>query len=87
MSEIADGLRSRLGQAAALVPTEAVPDDAVRAGAAADSALRSVTNDLGYARRFFTEKAHRILPWEPRPSKAAVAAAADSLVERRLITL
>lgn len=86
MSEIADILRARLGQAAARVPAEAVPDDVVRAGAATNPMLRSVVNDLGYARRFSTGKARSVLRWDPRPSKDAVAAAADSMVERNLIT-
>jgi nucleoside-diphosphate-sugar epimerase len=85
MSEIADILRARLGQAAARVPGEAVPDDVVRAGAATNPTLRSVTDDLGYARRFSTDKARRILRWDPRPSRDAVAAAARSMVERHLI--
>ena len=84
MSEIADILRSGLGQAAARVPAEAIPDDVVRAGAATNPILRAVTNDLGYARRFSTDKARRILHWNPRPSKDAIAAAADSMVERQL---
>lgn len=86
MGEIADILRTRLGQAAARVPTEAIPDDAVRAGAATNPMLRSVVDQLGYARRFSTDKARRILGWNPRPSRDAVEAAGGSMVERGLIT-
>ena len=86
MSEIADTLRTRIGQAAARVPTESIADDAVRARAAVDPALRSTVAELGYVRRFSTEKARRTLGWDPRPSKDAVVAAGRSMIERGLVT-
>ncbi|MFI9161252.1 SDR family oxidoreductase [Kitasatospora aureofaciens] len=87
MGEIADILRAQLGRRAARVPTEVIPDDAVRAGAATDPGLRSVKDQLGYARRFSTDKARRILRWHPRPSEDAVAAAGGSMIERSVVTL
>lgn len=86
MTEIAGILRARLGHDAARVPTEAVPDDAVRAGAAGNPALRAVVNDLGYARRFSTDKARRALGWDPRPSQDAVTAAGRGMVDRGLVS-
>lgn len=86
MGEIADTLRTRIGQAAARVPTESIADDAVRARAAVDPALRSTVAELGYVRRFSTEKARRTLGWDPRPSKDAVVAAGRSMIERGLVT-
>lgn len=85
MAEIAGVLRDRLGGDAARVPTEVIPDDVVRAGAADNPALRAVVNDLGYARRFSTEKARRVLGWDPRPSVEAVVAAGVGMVDRGLV--
>ena len=84
MAEIAGLLRARLSQAAARVPAESVPDETVRAGAATSPALRSAAADLGYARRFSTEKARRVLGWNPRPSADAVIAAGQSILDRGL---
>jgi nucleoside-diphosphate-sugar epimerase len=82
MEEIAGILRSRLGRAAARVPTEVVPDDTLRAGAATNPTLRSALRDLGYARRFSTDKARDVLGWDPRPSEDAVTAAGRSMIDR-----
>ncbi|MEW2545279.1 NAD-dependent epimerase/dehydratase family protein [Streptomyces sp. NPDC047002] len=85
MAEIAGTLRATLGRAAARVPTGTVPDDAVRAGAATNPALRAAAQDLGYARRFSTDTAREVLGWAPRPSRDAVAAAGQSMVERGIV--
>ncbi|MFJ9908764.1 hypothetical protein ACIRVK_38900 [Streptomyces sp. NPDC101152] len=87
MGEIAGILRARLDKAAARVPTDVIPDDAVRAGAATNPTLRSVKDELGYSRRFSTDKARRILRWDPHPSEDAVVAAGRSMVERGLVTV
>ncbi|BBA98829.1 putative dihydrokaempferol 4-reductase [Actinacidiphila reveromycinica] len=86
MAGIADILRTRLGEAAARVPTQAIPDEAVHAGAAENPALRAAVQDLGYARRFSTARARDVLGWDPRPSADAVAAAGLSLTEKGLTT-
>ena len=85
MAEIADMLRTHLDQAAARVPTEGIPDETVRAGAATNPALASAVQDLGYARRFSTDKARDILGWKPRPSLNAVVAAGQSMVDQGLV--
>jgi nucleoside-diphosphate-sugar epimerase len=85
MAEIAGILRAQLGQAAARVPTEIIPDDTVRASAETNPALRSAVGDLGYARRFSTGKARDVLGWDPRPSKHAVIAAGQSMIDRGMI--
>ena len=87
MAEIAHLLRTHLGQAAAHVPTESIPDETVRAGAATNPALSSVVQELGYARRFSTAKARDLLGWKPRPSHKAVVAAGQSMVDRGLVGL
>ncbi|MGK5681892.1 SDR family oxidoreductase [Actinoplanes sp. URMC 104] len=76
LAQIGAVLREHLGDAARLVPTESIPDEVVRA----DPALRAIVPDLGYARRMSSEKARRVLGWQPRSSVEAIVAAGRSLV-------
>ncbi|GAA5186953.1 aldehyde reductase [Rugosimonospora acidiphila] len=79
LSEIAETLRSRLGDRAARVPTRGVPDVAVRALARFVPALRTLTPLLGRELAFSSAKARRVLGFSPRPAAETVVDCAESL--------
>jgi len=86
MREIAAVLRDGLGNAAALAPTREVPDAVVRFAARfLDPSLRSVLPGLGRRNRHSTEKARRLLGWQPRPAAETVLDCARSLIGHGLV--
>jgi nucleoside-diphosphate-sugar epimerase len=82
MREMAQALRAGLGDAGRKVPTRQLPDLVVRLMALFDPSLRSITVSLGRRNRHTTEKAKRILGWQPRPAAQTVVDCARSLIER-----
>jgi nucleoside-diphosphate-sugar epimerase len=82
MSEVAEVLRDRLGDAAAKVPKRTVPDLLVRAMGLFDPSIRSVTGQLGKKTELSNEKARTLLDWTPRPSDETIADCARSLLDR-----
>ena len=80
LSRIAAALRDGLGEDAASVPTNEIPDAAIRAQAESNPELRGTVDDLGYARRFSTAAAQEVLGFSPRPSLEAAVDAARSMV-------
>jgi hypothetical protein len=63
------------------VPTRQVPDVVVRFAARfLDPSLREITPALGRRNRHSTEKARRVLGWEPRPAQETVIDCARSLI-------
>lgn len=85
LGQIAAVLRASLGEAADRVPTRSIPDLVVRLAAVFSPRFRPVVADLGYKKRTSNAKARRILGWEPRPADEAILAAAQSMVDRRLV--
>jgi len=82
MAEMARVLRDGLGADGRRVPTRQVPDVVVRLAARfTDRSLREITPALGRRNRHTTEKARRVLGWEPRPARATVLDCARSLIE------
>ncbi|MFE0628254.1 hypothetical protein ACFW3D_14945 [Streptomyces sp. NPDC058864] len=82
MADMARALREGLGADGRKVPTRQVPDLAVRFAARfTDPSLREITPALGRRNRHSTEKARRVLGWEPRPARQAVLDCARSLIE------
>ena len=76
MREIATVLRDGLGERAARAPTREVPDIVVRFAARfADPSLRSVLPGLGRRNRHSTDKARRLLGWQPRPAAETILTA------------
>ncbi|MEV6305349.1 aldehyde reductase [Actinoplanes sp. NPDC051861] len=75
MSEIAAVLRDNLGDAAAKVPANVIPD----------SLVTPPLPDLGLVRKVSGEKARRVLGWQARPAGEAILAAASSLIDRGLV--
>ncbi|MFF3488594.1 SDR family oxidoreductase [Streptomyces sp. NPDC002701] len=85
MKEIGSLIKTRLGAAAAKVPTRSLPNFAVKAGARINPELREIVPDLGYSRKTSNDKALRVLGWQPRDPKDAILAAARSLVAKGLV--
>jgi len=85
LAEIAAIVRAHAGPRAPHVPSRSIPDLVVRAGALLSPRLREIAPEVGYAKRTSNRKAVGELGWQPRAAEEAIAAAADSLIERGLI--
>jgi nucleoside-diphosphate-sugar epimerase len=77
-AEVGRVLRDRLG---ARVTTRELPDLLVRLASRADPAVRAFVSDLGKVHRTNSEKARRVLGWQPRTSEESIIASANSLIE------
>lgn len=81
MTQMARTLREGLGAEGLRVSTRQVPDVVVRLVARfRDPSLREITPALGRRNRHSTDKAHRILGWQPRPARETVLDCARSLL-------
>jgi dihydroflavonol-4-reductase len=86
MSAMASTLRERLGPSASKAPTRTLPDFVVRLMARfRDTSLQAITPALGRRARHSTEKAMRVLGWQPRPAADTVADCAKSLIEWKVV--
>jgi nucleoside-diphosphate-sugar epimerase len=83
--DIARVLKRRMGPAARRVPTWQLPDWMVRLAALRDPAAQQVLPELGKPKNGTSEKARRVLGWAPRPAEEAIAATAESLLQRGLL--
>jgi len=77
--QIANVLRSRLGDRGKRAPKFEVPDFAVRLISRFDPAVKQLLPELGHRRNATNEKAKRLLDWAPRSSADAIVASAESL--------
>jgi len=82
---IASLLRERLGPAAHRVPTRTVPDWAVRLSARVSPRFATVVPDLGVTREASSEKARKLLGWQPRPIEETILDTANSLAGLSLL--
>lgn len=82
MRDIAQTLRSRLGERASKVPTRGLPDFIVRGLSLFIPSLRSLTPSLGRRNSLTSEKARRVLGFSPRPATTTVVDCAESLVTK-----
>ncbi|MFV2084033.1 SDR family oxidoreductase [Micromonospora sp. LOL_021] len=82
MRDIAVLLRTRLGDTADRVSTRVLPDWAVRLAARFSPRIAFVLPELGAVREASSEKARRMLGWQPRPAEEAVIDMANSLIQR-----
>jgi nucleoside-diphosphate-sugar epimerase len=80
MADIAKVLRSRMGEAAAKVPSRSIPDFVVRAMAIFDPSVRSITGQLGRKTELSSERARTGLGWSPRPIDETIVECAQSLL-------
>ena len=85
MRDMARALRAGLGDAGRKVPTRQLPDFLVRVTALFDKSLRAITVSLGRRNRHSTDKAKRLLGWQPRPAAETVVDCARSLIARHVI--
>ncbi|TWB63382.1 SDR family oxidoreductase [Nitrospirillum viridazoti] len=85
MIDIARVLRRRLGAAAARVPTRVLPNWLVRLISLKNPVMKGAITLLGVNLNATSEKAIRLLGWEPRPSEEAIVATAESLIRLGLL--
>jgi len=83
--EIAKILKSRMGAAAKRVPTRQLPNFLVRLAALRDPAVKFILPELGKWKNATSEKAQRVLGWNPRSREDAIVATAESLVRLGLL--
>jgi dihydroflavonol-4-reductase len=81
-AEVAAILRSRLGEAAARVPTRQLPSLLVRAAAVFDPSIRQLLPELGRRTDFSAAHARTLLGWSPRPVEDTIVNCARSLLAR-----
>jgi nucleoside-diphosphate-sugar epimerase len=78
--EVAAALRRELGRQARRVPRHQIPDWLVRMLAAGGLALaQAAVPELGKRKDASSDKARRLLGWQPRPREQALVASATSL--------
>lgn len=85
IAEIAATLRARLGAAARRVPTRQLPDWIIKLGSLRDAAVKQIIPELGKERNATSEKARRVLGWNPRSPEDALVATAQSLIDLHLL--
>ena len=85
MLDIAELLKSRMGEYAKRIPTRELPNWLVRLGAFRDPAVRLILRELGKVKNGTSEKAKRTLGWAPRSREEAIIASAESLVRLGLL--
>ena len=78
--DMANILKSRLGEAAKRVPTRKLPNWVVRWASMLDPAVKQILPELGKRKNATGEKARRLLGWNPRPAEEAIVATAESLL-------
>jgi len=85
VAEIAALLKREMPGEAGRVPSQRLPDWAMRLAALFDRSARLVLHELGNRREVSTEKASRVLGWTARPAPDAVLATARSLVRLGIV--
>jgi dihydroflavonol-4-reductase len=85
VQEIAQVLRTRMGDAAARVPTRVLPDLMLRLAALFDASIAQALPELGKRKHATNEKARRLLGWAPRSNEEAIVATAESLLRLGLL--
>jgi dihydroflavonol-4-reductase len=80
LADIASVLRSRMGEAAAKVPSRSIPNFVVRGMAIFDPSVRSIVGQLGRKTSLSSEKAEARLGWSPRPIDETIVECAQSLL-------
>ncbi len=83
--EMAEILRTRMGDAASKVPTRELPTWLVRIVGLFDAEIRSAVPELGNRKHATAAKARERLGWSPRPAEDAIEASAESLVRLGIV--
>lgn len=79
--DIAAILRAGLGEDAARVPAQEMPDEMIRAAASSNPELRELLPSLGRERHLDHAKAARLLGWRPRPVEDTIIEGARSILD------
>jgi len=85
LKEIADILHKEYGKRGYKIPTLQFPSFVVRLVALFDKRIALVTNSLDWDYELSSEKAKRILNWQPRTYEEAILSMAESLIEQGLV--
>lgn len=86
VKEIAQALKHGLGPGASRVSTRVLPDWVVRiAGLFSSTARQAGKAELGRTKNASSEKARRLLGWQPRSRDEAIVASGRSLIDRGLL--
>jgi nucleoside-diphosphate-sugar epimerase len=85
IQEMAKVLKDKLGPAAKKVPTRLLPDWLLRIGGIFDSSIAQLVPELGKFKNASSEKAKRILGWNPRSNEEAIKTTGESLLSLHLI--
>lgn len=85
MHEIAEVLRSGLGEQARKVPRRNLPDWLVKVSAWFDPLVRQVIGELGHIRDADTSHAREKLDWVARPADETILATARSMIELGIV--
>lgn len=85
MIDLARMLKRRLGNRAAKVPTRESPNWIVRLMALRDPTVRMMAAQLGKVMDASSEKAERLLDWQPRPVEDSLVETAESLLRFDLV--
>lgn len=85
VSDIAQTLRTRMGEKGKRVPTRVLPNWLLRLVALFDSAIGLITPELGKAKNGTNAKAKKLLGWAPRSNEEALIATGESLAKLGLL--
>jgi nucleoside-diphosphate-sugar epimerase len=83
--QIAQALKSRMGDAAKKVPARQLPNWLVRLAALRDPAVKLAVPELGKYKNASNEKARWLLGWKPHTNEDSIAATAESLIKLGLV--
>jgi len=85
LTEVAEILRRRLGDAASKVPTRTAPNLLVRTMGLFNGTIRSFRSSLGKRTDYDTSKSRERLGWSPRQIEYTIAETAESLIEHGVV--
>lgn len=85
MKQVGTILKESFGEKAKRVPSRTIPNFVLRIVALFDKTVRKIVPELGYAKKMSSEKAQRVLGWQPRKPEVAIIETAESLIKKGLI--
>ena len=85
LHEVAMVLRDKLGDKAKNVTTKVMPNWVVRLAALFNSTAKGIVPQLDQKKNVSSEKARKILGWQPRTNEEALVASAESLLRLGLV--
>jgi len=85
LQEMGQVLKTRMGESAGRVPKIVLPDWLVKLTSLIDQSIAQIVPELGHIKNASSEKAVRVLGWQPRSREDAIVATAESLIRLGLI--